>query len=82
MIETNYGEVALEGLYADQLRRLKEARAQIAFWRSEAANAQQHLEAALGTATVGTIGGTAVITYNFETDEFGNTHRVFKVVES
>jgi hypothetical protein len=82
MIETQYGEAALEGLYADQYRRLIEARAQLAFWRSEAAAAQQHLEAALGTATVGTLGGTAVITYAFETDEFGNTHRRFKVVEA
>jgi hypothetical protein len=81
MIETQYGEVALEGLYADQYRRLIEARAQLAFWRSEAANAQQHLESALGTATVGTLNGSPVITYDFETDEFGNTHRRFRVVE-
>ena len=81
MMETSYGETALDGLYADQYQRLKEARAQAAYWRSEAASAQQHLEAALGNSTKGTINGTCVITYDYVTDEFGNTHRVFKVCE-
>lgn len=80
MIETSYGETALDGLYADQYRRLVEARAQLAYWRSEAANAQQLLESALGNSTRGTINGAVVITYDFTTDEFGNAHRVFKVL--
>lgn len=81
MIEPSFGETALDGLYADQYRRLKEARAQAAFWRSEAANAQQLLESALGNSVRGTVGERLVITYDYEVDEFGNSHRVFRIVE-
>lgn len=81
MIEETYGACQLDGLLVDQYKRLKEARAQAAYWRSEAANAQEHLETAMGAATTATINGSTVISFGYVTDEFGNTHRVFKVVE-